>query len=85
MSEKIVGIHFMYGLEDHLNLNSIRLLLIPCCKSDFCSQCTPILTKNGYLEHFGNRYFVNEVSELLTNFVKYQVQFNDDLEYKKKQ
>ena len=83
MSEKIVGIRFMYGLEDRLHLNSIRLLLIPCYKSDFSSHFTPILRENVDHKHFGNRYFVNEVSQLLANFVKYQVQFNDDLEYKK--
>lgn len=70
-SSSVVGIRFMFGLEDELNPNSVRLFLVPCMSAIESPQRTvPILNDVGYFDHLGQRHSLHQVAEMIAQFVK---------------
>mgnify|MGYP006939815898 CR=1 FL=1 len=82
-NENVAGIRFMYGLKDPLNPNSLVLFLIPCSSiSEKGISTESMLKKEGYHDHVGNLYSLQEVALMLSQYVKSVAAENPNLVYK---
>lgn len=71
-SSKVAGIHFVYGLKDRLNPNSLCIFLIPCISScDEQEKRQPLASKHGYYDHEGKLHSIIEIAEMERVFVDY--------------
>ncbi|KXX72724.1 hypothetical protein [Flammeovirga sp. SJP92] len=83
LSPEVKGIRFMYGLADHLNPNSIRILLIPCsARSEYSVGNQAILIKQGYYDHLGEKHSTLRTCELISSFVNDIKKRDQGLNYK---
>ncbi len=81
--EWVSGIRFMYGLDDPMNPNSLRVFLIPCTHtSENVSLSKPLVTKTGYYDNTGLLNSLNDVVNAIAAYVKQMTKRNPDLVYK---
>jgi hypothetical protein len=81
--EWVSGIRFMYGLDDPMNPNSLRVFLIPCTHtSENVSLSKPLVTKTGYYDNTGLLNSLNDVVNAIAAYVKQMTKRNTDLVYK---
>lgn len=82
-SDQMTGIRFMFGLEDPLNPNSVRLMLVPCASDENNDINSMALVSNqGYFDHLGQRYSLFQTVEMISNFVHNLVKRDRHLTYK---
>ncbi|MFY0629076.1 MAG: hypothetical protein JXR05_01775 [Flavobacteriaceae bacterium] len=82
-SEHVAGIRFMYGLKDPLNPNSKILFLIPCSNlSEEYISTEALLKKEGYHDHNGNLYLIQDVLLMMSQYVQNVSINNPDFNYK---
>ena len=73
----------MYGLDDPMNPNSLRVFLIPCTHiSENLSLSKPLVAKTGYYNHTGNINILTDVVTSIAAYVKQMVNMNSTLVYK---
>ncbi|WP_299219010.1 hypothetical protein [uncultured Aquimarina sp.] len=81
--EWISGIRFMYGLDDPMNPNSIRVFLIPCTHtSENLDLSKPLVAKYGYYDHAGHLNTLTDVVKGITAYVGQMTKMDDTLIYK---
>jgi len=82
-NQHVAGIRFMYGLKDALNPNSKVLFLIPCSSlSDTSIATEALLRKEGYNDHEGNVYSLQEIAVMMSYYIKNISKNNPNLNYK---
>lgn len=83
MSDALTGIRFMYGLSDALNPNSLHLFLIPCTSvSEYDMASKPLVSTQGYYDHFGQKHTLTAIAEMMANHVQSMSRRDSDLVYK---
>lgn len=83
-SRHVAGIRFMYGLKDPLNPYSKVLFLIPCTSlSDTHISTEALLCKEGYSDHEGNLYSLEEIATFMAQYIKHVSTNNPHFAYKK--
>lgn len=81
-NKNIAGIRFMYGLKDSLNPNSKVLFLIPCSNISGNLSSEAMLRNEGYQDHEGNTYSIQEVLLFMSQYVQNISQEHPEFAYK---
>ena len=82
LNENVAGIRFMYGLKDSLNPNSKVLFLIPCSNISENLSTEAMLVEQGYSDHEGNLYSVQEVLLYMSQYVQSVSKEHPEFNYK---
>ncbi|MDW3191334.1 MAG: CFI-box-CTERM domain-containing protein [Cytophagales bacterium] len=69
-SDLVKGIRFTFGLDDPQNINSLRVILVPCSsRYEDDPRNHPIISSHSYLDHRSESHNIYDVCRMISNYV----------------